>query len=166
MKNFIAGIILTLLAAKVIAAPTGACSASAYQAFDFWLGEWTVTTPDGKQAGTNLIEKDYNGCVVTERYTNADGPYGSSITMYDKTTGKWHQVWGDKTGLRLDLSGGMTDGAMVLRGQTGTSVNALIHKISWTAEENGSVIQHWQVKNADQKNWRTLFTGIYSRKIN
>lgn len=166
MKNLLAGPLLAIFATLASAAPGDACNTSEYQAFDFWLGEWAVTTPDGKPAGVNRIKKQFDGCVITEHYANAGGPYGTSINMYDKNTGKWHQVWGDKTGLRLDLSGGLVNGAMVLRGQTGSAATALIHKISWTAEENGSVIQHWQVKNADEESWRTLFKGIYTRNIN
>ena len=42
----------------------GPCDDPAYRAFDFWLGEWQVHTPDGKLAGANRIEREYDGCVV------------------------------------------------------------------------------------------------------
>jgi hypothetical protein len=31
------------------------CSAPEHRQFDFWLGEWQVTGPSGKVAGTNSI---------------------------------------------------------------------------------------------------------------
>lgn len=166
MKNLsVRSTLLLLLAfschAKALAS---ACDADRYQDFDFWLGHWEVTTPDGQFAGVNLIEKQYDGCVITEQYANASGPYGTSVNSYDKTTGKWYQTWADKSGLRLPLEGGLIDDVMVMTGKTSGQSGELNHKISWTPEENGSVIQHWQVRKADETQWQTLFKGIYTKK--
>lgn len=140
------------------------CVDASYQQFDFWLGNWDVRTPDGKKAGTNQIEKGYDGCVITEHYSNVSGPYGSSINMYDASTGKWYQTWGDKTGLRLQLEGQMTDGRMVLSGSTlGKDGQTVLHQIAWTPNEDGSVTQHWQVKSPDKSGWQTLFMGTYTK---
>ena len=34
------------------------CDAPEFRQFDFWLGEWTVTKPDGQLAGTNRISRE------------------------------------------------------------------------------------------------------------
>ena len=166
MKNLFAIVVLVLFSSLIRQsyAADPACEDARYQDFDFWLGHWDVKTPDGQFAGVNLIEKQYDGCVVTERYANASGPYGTSVNSYDKTTGKWHQTWVDRSGLRLPLEGGLVDGVMVLTGNTSGQSGDLNHKISWTPEENGSVIQHWQVRKADETQWQTLFKGIYTKK--
>ena len=36
------------------------------RAFDFWVGAWDVFNPQGEQVGTNVIEKDLNGCMLVE----------------------------------------------------------------------------------------------------
>ncbi|MCW8090822.1 hypothetical protein [Alteromonas sp. ASW11-130] len=139
------------------------CEQDEYNDFDFWLGVWVVTTPDGNSAGNNTIQKDYDNCVITEHYETKDGPYGMSINIYDKTTGKWYQTWVDKTGLRLQLAGGLHNNAMILYGKRKTKEGKMIdHKISWTPQQNGSVIQHWEMRKVDNGSWRTLFKGIYT----
>lgn len=145
-------------------AATTACTGEPYQQFDFWLGEWEVHTPEGKKAGTNLIKKVYDGCVLTEHYRNSQGPYGSSLNMYDRTTGKWYQTWGDKSGLRLQLEGQMTDGRMVLSGTVADAEGqSVLHQIAWTPNDDGTVTQHWQVKSPDKAGWQTLFKGTYTK---
>ena len=34
-----------------------ACCTENHRAFDFWVGTWQVTNPDGSPAGTNTIVK-------------------------------------------------------------------------------------------------------------
>lgn len=141
------------------------CVGAPYQQFDFWLGNWEVHTPDGKKAGTNQIKKGYDGCVLSEHYSNGSGPYGSSITMYDASTGKWYQTWGDKTGLRLQLEGQMNDGRMLLSGSTlDNDGQSILHQIAWTPNEDGTVTQHWQAKSPGKPGWQTLFKGTYTKK--
>ncbi len=140
------------------------CVGEAYQQFNFWLGHWEVRNPDGKKAGTNQIKKVYDGCVLTEHYSNLQGPYGSSLSMYDRTTGKWHQTWGDKSGLRLQLEGQVVAERMVLSGATlDDKGQSVLHQIAWTPNENGTVTQHWQVKSPDKSGWDTLFKGTYTK---
>src|SRR2546423_8890304 len=46
--------------------------------FDFWIGEWNVTTPDAKPAGTSVIESVSGG--VGPREDWASGKCGQSQT--------------------------------------------------------------------------------------
>src|ERR1044072_7441350 len=71
--------LLIVLCAGSDAANTSACDASEHRQFDFWLGEWNVRTPDGKLAGVNDIRREYNGCVLHERYSTARGYSGESL---------------------------------------------------------------------------------------
>ena len=50
--------------------PTAPCAAPEHRQFDFWVGEWRVTTPDGKHAGDNRIEKVLDGCALHESWQN------------------------------------------------------------------------------------------------
>jgi hypothetical protein len=49
------------------------CAAPEYREFDFWIGDWVVTRPDGKPAGTNRIERIAGGCGLQETWTAATG---------------------------------------------------------------------------------------------
>ena len=57
---------------------------------DFWLGEWTVTNPQGQVAGENIITADLEGCVVRESWTDGYGGRGTSVNFWDATTEQWH----------------------------------------------------------------------------
>ncbi|MES2947283.1 MAG: hypothetical protein V4858_01965 [Pseudomonadota bacterium] len=140
------------------------CSAPEYRAFDFWLGEWQVRTPDGKLAGENRITREYGGCVLHERYDTGRGYSGESLNTFDAGRKVWHQTWVDTDGTLLLLEGGIRNGSMVLEGQT-VAADALVtkHRITWTPNANGTVRQHWESTDAKGK-WATAFDGLYSRK--
>ena len=59
------------------------CSAPENRQFDFWLGEWDVTTPDGKLAGTNRITRILSGCALREEWSGAGGIRGTSLNVFD-----------------------------------------------------------------------------------
>lgn len=148
------------------ALPVGAagCTAPEHRDFDFWLGEWQVRTPDGKLAGTNRIEREYDGCVLHEKYNTGRGYSGESLNIYDAPRKVWHQTWVDSSGLLLGLEGGLRDGRMVLEGQT-TGADGLLtrHRITWTPNADGSVRQFWESTDAKGK-WTVAFDGAYTRK--
>jgi hypothetical protein len=147
-----------------IAAQEGPCSADEYRQFDFWVGEWQVTQPDGSVAGKNTISLDYQGCVLTENYSVQGQPFGASLNGYDRATQKWYQTWMDRNGTVLRLSGGLKQGSMVLSGDgMDPQGNALTHQITWTPNADGTVEQHWQFRPNGAEEWSTLFKGMYTK---
>ncbi len=154
--------LLASFVTPALAAP--ACGASEHRAFDFWLGEWQVRTPDGKIAGTNRIASEYNGCILHERYDTGRGYSGESLNIYDAGRKTWHQTWVDNSGTLLLLEGGLRNGSMVLEGQTiGTDAQVSKHRITWTPNADGSVRQLWESTDAKGQ-WSTAFDGMYTRK--
>jgi len=155
------------LALALLALPSAlaaACDASAFRQFDFWLGEWQVHTPDGKLAGTNRIERQYDGCVIHEHYTTDRGYSGESLNIYDEPRKVWHQTWVDNSGTLLSLEGQLVDGKMVLQGQsTGSDGLVTRHRISWTPNADGSVRQLWESTDAKGE-WSVAFNGMYTKK--
>ena len=142
-----------------------ACDNPAHRSFDFWVGSWTVTS-GGKTAGHNTIRKRHRGCVLEENYaTPGRGYTGSSLNSYDASTQSWQQTWMDSSGLVLNLHGGMVGKSMQMQGsrvqaKTGKRIQ---DRITWTPQGDGAVQQHWQVRSADDKPWKTVFLGIYRR---
>ena len=147
------------LTALVPAAGVSACDAPAHRQFDFWLGEWKVTTASGKLAGANHISREYDGCVLHERYTTPRGYSGESLNIYDASRNVWHQTWVDSSGTLLLLEGGLIDGNMVLQGE----LAEVRQRITWTPNADGSVRQHWETADANGV-WSTVFDGLYTRK--
>jgi hypothetical protein len=146
------------------AAGAGACGDVEHRQFDFWLGEWNVRTPDGKLAGVNSIAREYDGCVLHERYTTGRGYSGESLNTYDAGRKVWHQTWVDSSGTLLLLEGGLRGPSMVLEGPSvGTDGQLTRHRITWTPRADGSVRQHWESTD-DKGAWGTAFDGTYTRK--
>lgn len=144
--------------------PQPACISAAHRAFDFWLGQWNVHGANGKLAGTNHIQQAMAGCVLHERYDTGRGYSGESFNVYDARRKVWHQTWVDSAGLLLLLEGGISDGKMVLEGQTtGVDQTLTRHRISWTPHPDGSVRQLWESTNANGE-WAVAFDGKYTRK--
>lgn len=171
MKRFLRAAALAIGSAG-IASPAAAQDASApppcqheiYRAFDFWLGDWEVFTPDGKKAGVNKISEKEGGCLLLEEWTSAGGGTGQSYNYYDPGLKKWRQIWvsGAST---INYSGGLSeDGEMVLEGEiayrNGTTAP---FKGTWTLLEDGSVRQHFEQFDADKKEWNDWFVGIYKK---
>src|SRR5579859_6297267 len=121
--------------AAVHATHAAACDAAEYHQFDFWIGDWTVTAPNGQLAGTNTIDRPLGGCVLQEHWVGARGSHGSSFNIYDATRKQWHQTWVDDQGTLLLLDGAYANGKMILSGpgvnQTGA---AIINRITWQRE--------------------------------
>jgi hypothetical protein len=59
------------------------CSRAEYRQFDFWVGEWGVTTPNGQVAGTNRIRQIDGGCALREEWQGARGGTGTSLNIFD-----------------------------------------------------------------------------------
>ena len=77
--------------------------------FDFWIGDWDVFGPKGKQVGTQHDHADVRrpvGGMLHEHWHGNGGVEGRSINAYDASRGCWHQTWMDSTGGVLLLDGG------------------------------------------------------------
>ena len=141
------------------------CSEKNYQEFDFWLGEWQVTSEVDNIVRFNRISKINNGCTILEEYSSPSGYTGKSLNIYDQQTKKWHQTWTDSSGLLLQLQGGFKQGSMVMAGETiSKDQQKVLNRISWTPNKDGSVRQHWKISQDNGKTWQTAFDGIY-RKV-
>ena len=142
------------------------CSSKEYAQFDFWIGEWEVTNPDGSKAGENRIEKIQGECVLKENWTSATPGYtGTSYNFYNAAKKQWEQIWVDNQGGNLHLKGHRKGNKMILR--TDDLINQegkiFYHQITWTANKDGTVRQYWEtfVEGVDVS---VAFNGLYKRK--
>jgi len=147
-------------------APAKPCDSPEYRQFDFWVGDWNVTS-DGQPAGTNSIHEIHNGCALQENWQGSGegGISGTSFNMYDQSTGRWHQTWVDGSGTLLLLDGKLIDGVMVLSGQRPARDGSGMarHRISWTPNPDGTVRQLWEASKDEGASWTVLFDGLYSK---
>jgi Spy/CpxP family protein refolding chaperone len=140
------------------------CDTPEHRQFDFWIGDWDVTNPAGARAGANSITSILDGCVLQEHWKGARGGEGTSFNLYDRTDHQWHQVWVDSSGSRLELAGGLRDGAMILSGvSVGATGERTLERITWTPLSGGRVRQLWEQSKDDGKTWTVAFDGQYAR---
>ncbi|MDP7143911.1 MAG: hypothetical protein QGI68_06825 [Pseudomonadales bacterium] len=138
-----------------------------FSAFDFWVGEWTVTDrSSGRVAGTNRIMKVQGGCALSEDWNGKSGGTGMSVNYYNPVTGKWRQVWVAAGNYAIDIEGGLIKGSMVLEGwiYDYRSGEKSPFKGTWTPNEDGSVRQYFQQYNSESKAWDGWFDGLYVKK--
>ena len=161
---------LLLLAAAAAPAtpapsPPVACAAPEHHQFDFWLGHWSVTVPGGKLASDSRIESVVGGCGVSESFTGARGATSRSLNLYNRDLGAWEQFWIDSQGNRLQLPGGLRDGAMVMQTPEPVASGSLRRdRITWTPNADGSVRQLWEVSADAGATWTVSFDGRYARR--
>jgi hypothetical protein len=161
------------LALLLAAAPTAAsqqharppaCTSAEHHQFDFWIGDWEVTLPNGKHAGTNTIEPILTGCVLRETWSGAGGMHGTSYNIYDAAGRRWHQTWVDDGGNLLELNGAFEGGRMVLTGEQKDSSGTTLQRITWTPSAGGEVRQLWEASSDGGKTWSVQFDGRYKKR--
>lgn len=142
------------------------CCTEKHTAFDFWIGSWNVTDPNGVIVGTNIIDKIQDNCILRENWTSANGKItGTSNNFYNLTTKQWEQIWIDNQGGSLHLKGNRVDNQMILK--TDVAKNAkdepFYHKVTWTLNNDGSVRQYWETITND-KDITVAFDGLYRKQ--
>jgi hypothetical protein len=137
--------------------------------FDFWIGEWDVFGPEGRQVGRNTITSMFGNGMLHEHWHGNGGVEGRSINAYDGTRGRWHQTWMDSTGDMLLLEGGLVDDAMVLEGKAPNGDDPTVvdrQRITWTQtsdSDGAEVRQLWESSSDDGATWTVAFDGRYRR---
>ncbi|MGH9591957.1 MAG: hypothetical protein ACRD5L_02620, partial [Bryobacteraceae bacterium] len=91
-----------------------ACAAAEFRQFDYWVGDWDVTsTNDGIARGTSHISREMNGCVIWENWTSVGGPFfGKSYNTYNPNLQRWEQYWVDNGAGVAFFTGHLVDGTM------------------------------------------------------
>tara|TARA_R110002073_G_scaffold7456_8_gene42399 strand:- start:949 stop:1467 length:519 start_codon:yes stop_codon:yes gene_type:complete len=132
------------------------CQSAEHRGFDFWLGEWRVSSP-GREGwlARSSITLGNDGCSVHEAYTAPGGYQGTSVNLFDSARQLWHQTWIDNQGRPLYLEGGIKGRSMVLTDGR--------NQITWTPLEDGRIRQHWEITQDAGKTFKSAFDGYYER---
>jgi len=170
----LAAILLPILAAtsedtpapKPSPAPS-ACAAPEHRQFDFWVGDWDVTT-GGKRAGESHVERILGGCVIFENWKGAGGGEGKSFNLYDTAHKRWQQTWVDASGGLIEFYGELRDGNMCYTTESPTrgpdgQLRKTLGRMTFFPH-GASVRQLWEQSMDDGKTWSVAFDGLYTRK--
>src|SRR5262249_36202909 len=113
------------------------CAAAEHHQFDFWIGDWDVTAPNGTIAGHSHVERIANGCGIEEQWTGSRGGTGRSLNTFAE--GRWHQYWVGAGGSVLNLAGSLRGNMMTLSDST--------NRLMFTNNNDGTIRQQWQTTN-------------------
>ena len=155
----------TLAAQGNNAQPT--CEGPEHRQFDFWVGDWEVIGQGGTGgvAGTNLITKRDDGCVLHEHWKGSQGGTGESWNFFDRSTGLWHQVWVNGRGGVLRFSGQYADGKLAMKGESKAQDGGTIHhKLTFFNNAEGTVRQLWEQSRDGGATWNVAFDGLYRKR--
>jgi len=135
--------------------------------WDFWVGEWKVYSNDEARThlGDNSVTKHYENCLIKETWVSPGGG-GFSVNYFNPVKSEWRQVW-VANGYSIDYVGGLNEqGHMVLQGEIYNypTNNSSQFRGSWSAEDNGDVIQRFEVHNAETQEWTVWFEGRYVKQ--
>jgi hypothetical protein len=134
--------------------------------FDFWIGDWNVSDPNGNPLGVNRIARDLEGCVLRESWIGVNGTRGTSVNFYDPASAQWHQVWTDDSGQITHYVGGLRDGAMRFRAEGFGDADG-VHRqrtLDFIPNPDGSVRQLFRDSD-NGETWKTGFDGLYVRIV-
>tara|TARA_R110002073_G_scaffold335058_1_gene526099 strand:- start:141 stop:650 length:510 start_codon:yes stop_codon:yes gene_type:complete len=142
------------------------CCTEKHTEFDFWIGNWTVTNPDGSEAGINTIEKVQDNCILRENWISASpGFTGTSNNFYNSAKKQWEQIWIDNQGGSLHLKGNRVGNQMILQTDVAKNQNGepFYHRVTWTKNDDGTVRQYWETITND-KEITVAFDGLYKKE--
>lgn len=136
--------------------------------FDFWLGEWNVTTTHGAvPSGNSKIELILEDCVVQENWKSLNSPYsGKSYNVYNASLKRWEQYWVDSVGGNIFFYGKLKDGTMDywtddLPQPDGTKLKRHLQFFKLGSD---TVRQFSQGSSDGGKTWQVEYDFTYTRK--
>ena len=91
----------------------------AVHTFDFWVGDFDATPwndPTAPVRGHLHNTREYEGCVIVERWEGTSGSRGMSMSFYDVNRRGWRMVWNGDDNASNDFEGTYRDGAMRFEG--------------------------------------------------
>jgi hypothetical protein len=136
-----------------------------HHAFDFWIGEWTVTQ-NGQFAGDSSVQPMLGHCTLFEQWRGASGTEGKSFNYYDPGHDHWRQIWISDSGSFIEFTGAARDGGIYFTAQTIDPANGSItdHKFEFTQLDGGIVRQSWETSTDGGITWTSIWDGRYERK--
>jgi tetratricopeptide (TPR) repeat protein len=134
--------------------------------FDFWIGEWNVTTPQGQPAGKSSVQQILSQCVIFENWTDGLGGQGKSFNAYNTDYGMWQQFWTDQYGRVTEYRESERtpeSGIRFLAHQRLPKGPSLI-RMTFTPIDKNTVRQYGETSADSGKTWTTSFDLYYHRK--
>ena len=133
--------------------------------FDFWVGEWDVTSAVGGKAGQSSVQKILEDCVVFENWTNMQGGSGKSLNAYNRALKQWQQFWTDQYGSVTEYRESEWKGtSLVLTARATPPDTSQWLRMTFTPIDSNTVRQFGELSKDQGATWVTSFDLYYHRR--
>jgi hypothetical protein len=137
--------------------------------FDFWVGTFDAAPwnrPSAPATGQLHNTREYEGCVIVERWTAANGSGGMSMSFYDVNRHVWRMVWNSDSNQSNDFEGSYENGAMRFHGWELDSAGNRILASNVLQNVSPDTIRHIYSTSADSgKTWVVRSDGRFVRRM-
>lgn len=142
----------------------------AVHTFDFWVGDFDATPwkePAAPVRGHLHNTREYEGCVIVERWDGANGFHGMSMSFYDVNRRVWRMVWNGDDNQSNDFEGSYRDGAMRFEGWVLDAAGNRLLASNVLENVSPDTIRHIYSTSADGgKTWVIKSDGRFARRKN
>jgi len=133
--------------------------------FDFWIGEWEVTTPDGHAVGSSSVQSMAGACGLLENWTASNGTTGKSLNAFNPVARQWQQY-------RVGQGGAVTeyresewhDGSLSLVARPTAASGQPTQRLTFTPVNDSTVRQHGELSKDGGSTWTTSYDFYYHRR--
>jgi hypothetical protein len=151
------------------------CSSPEARQFDFWVGEWDLTsrmrTGPGEEdwaegKAYNTVKAVLNGCVIVESFNGRPAVelQGMSVSSWNPQLGRWQQTWVDNQGGYLNFLGGLEDGKMILSREAEREGKKILQRMVFENITEDSLDWNWERSEDGGTTWTLLWHLHYARK--
>lgn len=148
-------------------APTPCADVAERHRFDFWIGEWEVTTQGGTRVGSSAVQSVSGGCALLENWTSARGGQGKSLNAFNPAVGQWQQYWIGQDGNPTEYRESTWSGtSIVFRAHvpaTSTSPASEL-RLTFSPVDSSTVRQLGEQSTDGGKTWSTQYDFYYHRR--
>jgi hypothetical protein len=145
----------------------GTCAANPEsRQLDFWVGDWTISSPGASPNSTSTVSLSLDSCMITESWDGGKGHRGENIFAYSSGDQGWRGLFVDNEGrahafVDGKISAGTAEFLGPSRGPNGEAVLNRIRVVRLSADK---VEQTWDKSTDKGATWSPVFRLEYSRK--
>src|SRR3982750_1589678 len=132
--------------------------------FDFWIGEWDVTTKAGAPVGTSVIQSVSRGCALLENWTGKNGGQGKSLNAYNPLLHQWQQFWIGADGAVSEYRSSTSDGSSLVFVMKSRADADSVARLTFTPLDSITVRQHSELSSDAGRTWATQYDLYYHRR--
>ncbi len=163
-------------AATVAASPPPKpCEMPEGKQFDFWIGQWDLTWPEGQVGsppgqpgkGTIEVKRILGDCIVQENFSDSATNYrGMSVSTYVPLLKLWRQTWVDSNGNYLVFTGQFKDGVMEWRSPEHKMADGtkILSRMVFKNITKNSLDWDWQASRDGGQTWKDKWNIHYTRR--